>query len=108
MAKTKSTTKERSTKRESDPDKDSYAAGDGPPFTFKKKDWADPEDDDHDYRKKIKLAGADGTTNGLDHHACFHVINGTKHRELFMLWLLDLEQLVLRKSSGAVSQASWI
>ena len=86
-----------SNKRDSDPDKDSHAAGDGPPFTFEKKDWTDPKEDDHDHHKKIKLAGANGTTNGLDCCTHFNVITGTKHHKLFMIWLSDLEQLVLRK-----------
>ena len=62
---------------------------------------ADPDEEEHDPGKKIKLVGADGTTNGLDCLNCFNLIMGSKHRKLFMLWLMDLDQTVLRKSSGA-------
>ena len=52
-------------------------------FSFKKKDWGEEH---KDHIKKIKLGNS---TQGVDMAYYFNEIDGNKHPELFLLWLLE-------------------
>ena len=59
-------------------------------FAFKKKDWGKER---KDHIKKIKLGKS---TKGVDMTYYFHKIDGSKHTKLFLLWLLEYWQNVLK------------